>query len=203
MPRGAVGFRAHTGWAAAVVIAGPASEPTVIDRRRVNLLERGIPWECYHAAMALPRPKAEALIEKARSTATELAMNALRDIASICELTAVGVVLSNARPLLTIDQALSSHAMQHAAEGQLYRQAIIDAADGLGPRVSAVPERDLADAASAALDLTPAVLRGLVGDLGRDIGPPWAADQKAAALAALLALSAGPARRRRRANAGA
>jgi hypothetical protein len=31
-------------------------------------------------------------------------------------------------------------------------------------------------------------VRGRIGDMGRDIGPPWAADQKRAALVAWLAL---------------
>ena len=35
----ALGFRVHTGWAAAVVLAGPSTAPRVIDRRRFNLVE--------------------------------------------------------------------------------------------------------------------------------------------------------------------
>jgi hypothetical protein len=192
--KAAVGFRVHTGWAAAVVLSGPADAPRVVERRRVNLLAPGVPFECYHAAAAMPFAKAEAMLEKARSTATELAREALRDIAAGLratkdELVAAGVVVSNARPLLSIEAALSSHAMKHAAEGQLYQQALMDAASELGLRVSAVPERDLPAIAGRTLGVSPLQLRSRTADLGRELGAPWAADQKAAALVAWLALA--------------
>ncbi len=187
--KAAAGFRAHTGWTAAVVLAGPLDRPRIVERRRIDLLAPGVPWECYHAAAALSRPKAEALIDKARDTARDLAHEALRDMCDEHGTAAIGVVLSNARPLLSIEEALSSHPMKHAAEGQLYRQALIDAGNELGLRVAALPERDLADAAAGALGLSPVALRGRIGDLGRELGPPWAQDQKAAALVAWLALA--------------
>lgn len=194
MTKAAVGFRAHTGWAAAVVLIGPPDSPRVVERRRVNLLAPGIPFECYHAAAVMPLARAEALVKKARNTATELAREALRHIADGLratkdELVAAGVVLSSARPLLSLEEALSSHAMKHAAEGQLYRQALMDAANGLGLRVAAAPERDLADVAAGVPSMSAAALRGRAGDLGRELGPPWALDQKTAALVAWLALA--------------
>ncbi len=205
MTSASVGFRAHTGWAAAVVLAGPSEAPRVVDRQRINLLAPGVPWECYHAAAAMPAAKAEAMLENARSTATSLARDALRDIADVlrnsrAELVAAGIVLSNSRPLLSLEQALSSHAMKHAAEGQLYRQALIDAAGALGLRVSAVPERDLPAIAAGAIGMSPLQVRGRAADLGRELGAPWAADQKAAALVAWLALASKPARRRAKAH---
>jgi hypothetical protein len=90
--------------------------------------------------------------------------------------------------------------MKHAAEGQLYRQAIIDAACDLDLRVCAVPERDLLGAAASALGTTPAVLRGRAADIGRELGPPWALDQKTAALAAWLALATNGTRSQRAAG---
>lgn len=200
MTNAAAGFRAHTGWAAAVVLAGPVDAPRVIDRQRLNMLAKGVPFECYHAAAALPRPKAEALVEKARATATELARDALRELTASASsakarLDAVGVALSNAQPLLSIDEALSSHAMKHAAEGQLYRQALMDAAKELGLRVVTMPERDLDTSAATALGMSAVLARGRASDLGRNLGPPWAADQKNAALVAWLALAS---RQRRR-----
>jgi len=153
----------------------------------------------------MPPARAETMLDKARATATDLARDALRDIADGLrgakdELVAVGVVLSSARPLLSIEEALSSHAMKHAAEGQLYRQALIDAANGLGLRVDAVPERDVSDVAAAALGMSSIQVRGRAADLGRELGAPWAADQKTAALVAWLALARTQARRRPKAH---
>jgi hypothetical protein len=191
--KAAIGFRAHTGWAAAVALIGPPAAPRVVDRRRIDLLSTGVPWECYHAAARMPVAKAEAMIENARATATDLARVALgsmqAELATMRgDLSAIGVVLSKARPLLSLDEALSSHAMKHAAEGQLYRQALIDAASDLGVRVIAMPERELADAAATTLDVAARDVRGRVEALGRELGPPWTLDQKSAALVAWLAL---------------
>jgi len=194
MTSAAAGFRSHTGWTAAVALVGPPDAPRVVARKRIDLLARGVPFECYHAAANLSPAKAEALIERALTTATDLAREALLDItndlrATKDKLIAAGVVLSSARPLLSVEDALSSHTTMHTAEGLLYRQALMDAAKGLRLRVVAVPERNLPDIASNALGISAAALRGRVGDLGRELGAPWALDQKHAALAAWLALA--------------
>jgi hypothetical protein len=59
--RAALGFRAHSGWAGVVVVAGPRS-PTVIDRRRIELIGPGIPKQPYHAAEKLDLKEAEKLV---------------------------------------------------------------------------------------------------------------------------------------------
>jgi hypothetical protein len=61
--------------------------------------------------------------------------------------------------------------------------------------VTGVPERDLEDRAAATLGLPVPELRRRVAELGRAGGPPWAQDQRSAALVAWLALTAadGPA----------
>jgi hypothetical protein len=197
MTSAAVGFRSHTGWTAAVVLAGPADAPRVVARTRINLLARGVPFECYHAAANLPAAKAEAVIERALATATDLAREALLDItndlrATKDKLIAAGIVLSSARPLLSVEDALSSHTKMHTAEGLLYRQALMDAAKRQRLHVVAAPERDLPGIASDALGMSAAALRGRVGDLGRELGAPWALDQKHAALVAWLALASKP-----------
>jgi hypothetical protein len=197
----AIGFSAHTGWAAAITIG---DGPRVLDRRRVDLLARGVPFECYHAASALSRPRAEALIERARRTAQELAEQAIDEIADAarhdgCNVVASGVTLSSARPLLTLDECLASHPSMHSAEGHLYRQALLDAARSRKLRVVALPERDLYDGAAVRLGLTPHGLRDAVGALGREMGAPWGKDQKNAALIAWLSLASATASRKRRA----
>jgi hypothetical protein len=44
----ALGFRAHSGWAVLVAVAGPAAEPTAVLRRRVDLSAR-TPRQPFHA----------------------------------------------------------------------------------------------------------------------------------------------------------
>ncbi len=194
MGRAAIGFRAHTGWAATVAIAGPPAAPTVIDRRRLDLLGPGVPWEVYHAARRLEIDEAEQLVRGAIEATEAMAVRALRAI--IDELrtaghrvVASGVVLASGRPPLTLEEALASHAGLHAAEGQLYRGALIHASDECGLPVLGVPERDLYGRATADLGMPIHQVRGRVSELGRELGPPWAQDQKSAALIAWLALT--------------
>jgi hypothetical protein len=104
------------------------------------------------------------------------------------ELVASGVVLGGGRPDFTLSQALSTHAAMHGAEGWLFREALIEASQECGLKATGVPERDLPARAAAALGRSESVVGELLQQLGRDQGPPWGRDQKAAALAALVAL---------------
>jgi hypothetical protein len=205
--KAALGFSVHTGWAAAVTIAGTPDAVSVVDRRRVDLLEPGVPWEVYHAAGRGRPGGAERLIERAKESALRLATDALEAITEELrtagrDLVASGVVLSGARPLLTVQEALATHAAKHSAEGQLYRQALLDASRALALHVVALPLRELEDAAVAQLRRPPHQVRGRISELGRDLGPPWTADQKHAALIAWLALATAPAPRACRAAKG-
>jgi hypothetical protein len=76
------------------------------------------------------------------------------------------------------------------AEGALFRRVLARACTAEGLDVYAVPERGTEAHAAAALRVRPAALAAALGVLGRAAGPPWRADQKAAALAAWVALAA-------------
>ena len=57
----AVGFRAHSGWAAVVSLAGPPASPTVVDRRRIELADAAIEGskQPYHEAEGKKPKEAE------------------------------------------------------------------------------------------------------------------------------------------------
>lgn len=191
----AIGFRAHTGWAAAVLLGGPASAPAVLDRRRVDLRRADVPFEVYHVARGLPLARAEALLQRGREVAQALASEAIASLAREARaagyrVATCGVVLGGGWPPSTLPQILASHPACHAAEGELYRDAIARAARRRRLSVTGARERDLPSQCAQALAVSEAVLRGRVGDLGRELGPPWTLDQKAASMAAWLALLA-------------
>jgi hypothetical protein len=192
-----IGFRAHTGWAVAVALAGPPAAPVVVDRRRLDLTDPEVPRQAFHAAADLDAGAAEALVERATRTAETLAEQAVRGLVGELrsaghQVAGAGIVLGGGRRLGTLAQVLASHAAMHAAEGELYREVLVHAAAACGLPVTGVPERDLHDRATAALGVPAADLRRRVTELGRACGPPWAQDQKSAALVAWLALAAGP-----------
>ena len=97
----------------------------------------------------------------------------------------VAVAVGTTRVPQELATILGSHPLLHAAEGELYREALADAAEAAGlPVVRFVGRNVLVDAA-AALERP---IADTLAELGRGLGPPWAKDQKEAAAAALLAL---------------
>jgi hypothetical protein len=191
--RAAIGFRSHSGWAALVAVAAPSGEPTVLIRRRVVLMERG-PRQPFHAAEDLPLARAEALIRRATDEAAGLAARAIAHV--VAELkgaehdtTAAGLLLASGRALPGLAEILSSHALVHAAEGEIYRDVLRGAIRGRGLRAVEVSERDLDDHAARVLGRPASEITRRVAALGKPLGPPWTQDQKRAALVAWIALA--------------
>ena len=192
----ALGFRPHSGWAALVAVAGPVAEPAVVVRRRVELSRR-TPRQPFHAAEGRPFAAAEDLIRRSTDEAAALAERAVRE--AVAELRAAGhepvaggLLLAAGRPLPGLREVLASHALIHAAEGELFRDVLRQASRRCGLRVSEVRERDLEERAAQSLRRPPAELRRRVTEWGKALGPPWTQDEKRAALVAWLALAAGP-----------
>ncbi len=182
MPHVTIGLRAHTGWAVAVALAGPLGAPAVVDRRRLDLTDPEVPRQAFHVAADLAADAAEELVERATRTAETLAERAVRGL--------VGELRSAGHQVAGAGVALGS--AMHAAEGELYREVLVQASAACALPVTGVPERDLYDRAAAALRVPVPDLRRRVAELGRACGPPWAQDQKSAALVAWLALATTP-----------
>jgi len=166
----ALGFRAHSGWAAAVAVSGSFELPDVLERRRLAIAQG--PRQPYHAAEPLPFSEAEALILRCRVEALELAVAAIEELRRAFAAKSAGVLVGRPRPLPPLPAILKSHAAIHTAEGVFYREVMIEACQLCGLRVARVPEKEIA---------------ARVSDLPR-LGPPWTADEKLATLAALATL---------------
>jgi hypothetical protein len=191
----ALGFRAHSGWAAAVALGGSPRSPEVIDRRRISLIEPGSPGgvQPYHVARSMNLPKAEEFIKDVIVAIDRRALVAVRDFAEAIgnnqQVTCCGIVLASGRALPSLEATLRSHAMVHTAEGELYRAAIGKAAKNLNLRCIRVPERDLYKLASKQLRIPEPKLKLRITEMGRALGSPWSADEKCATLIAWLALA--------------
>src|SRR5689334_16853941 len=73
----AVGVAPHNSWAILVTIT-LASEPRVVDRRRIELLDAGLPAQPHeHEARALPAAAAESLVARVRASAERRARDEL------------------------------------------------------------------------------------------------------------------------------
>jgi hypothetical protein len=105
-----------------------------------------------------------------------------------------GLQMGSGRPLPPLAEILASHPLLHTAEGEFYRNAILDASDHCGLRTTRVREREAYEQAAALLRLSPTELQHRLDEMGKPIGPPWRQDEKLAALAAWLVLAGKPPR---------
>lgn len=187
----AIGFRDHSGWAAAVAVA---EGPRVVERRRLRLCDPDLPRQAYHAAVGLPIDEARELVASVEQSALASAKAELADL--VAELrsaghrvVAAGIPVVAAKVPDELATILGSHPLLHAAEGELYREALAEAADAASLATVRFMAKGLFAETAAALQITEAMLTERLAGLGRGLGPPWAADQKYAAAAALLALT--------------
>jgi hypothetical protein len=193
----ALGFRAHTGWAALTATAGPAASPTVLHRARVEMIAGGAadsPRFVYHAAAKLALPAAERLVREsaveARAHAQEAIAAAVRALDERGFVVVASGVIGGNRPLTsTLEAILGAHSLIHAAEGELFRQAIAAASEACGVPVTTISARELWPRATRQLRVTEDRLRARLTEAGRAAGRPWAQDQKESLLVALLALA--------------
>lgn len=189
----ALGIKAHSGWATVVAVSGPPSHPALVMRERIELSRR-TPRQPFHAAEGRPFAAAEALIRRATGEASPLAEEALRSAVArlernACAPRAAGLIVGAGRPLPDLRRILASHALIHAAEGELFRDVLRQGAARCGLTVVEVPERAMDERAAAALGRPPAELAASLAAWGKALGPPWRQEEKAAALAAWIALA--------------
>jgi hypothetical protein len=194
----ALGFRPHSGWAAAVAVTGRPAEAVVVDRHRLPLSDLPPPVQPYHEAAGLDPDTAAALVEQATQAAYRWAAAEVSGLVDGVrsdghEIAGVGIAAGpgSIRDELPLTRILAAHGTLHAAEGELYRDALADAAAALGLAVALVPPRDAAAAGRRLFRCGDAELRTRLTDLGKPLGPPWTRDQKDAVIAALLAAGSG------------
>jgi hypothetical protein len=176
MSRTAIGFKAHTGWAAAVVIAEFRGELSVVAKERIVMIEGFDQAAVYHRAHEgnLAADQARPIIEAAFA---EALARAEREIARlITDPARAGILTGSARPLPPLEAIIRSHPLVHAAEGEMYREVLSRACKSLGLRAVRVPAKELPK--------MPAALAAA----GVASGRPWAAEQRDCALAAWVAL---------------
>jgi hypothetical protein len=193
----ALGFSPHSGWAAVVCLGGPVSSPVVVERRRVLLTSAPLPREPYHLAKRSEGKRAREIVADAIDEARTLAATAIADLSSSAEaagyqLMAGGVITGRGRPDFTLQQALSTHAAMHNAEGWLFREALLEAGQQLALSMTAAPPDGLYAEAAAAIGTSAPEIELRVRALGVNLGPPWGKDQKLSLAAAWLALAREP-----------
>jgi hypothetical protein len=181
-----IGFRLHTGWAMLVAVAAEGQALRVLQRCRIELLPPGLGRFVYHEAAELSLPDAERLIESVRGTAEDTARTGIRSAIKDLEVTGACIPTGSAPPPDDLAAVLRSHTRIHAAEGALYAGAIASASEHFDIPLITVRERDVWSRASANVGMSEADLKAGVDAVRKALGPPWTADHKIAAAAALV-----------------
>ena len=191
----ALGFRAHSGWAVAVAVAGPPGNPIMLERRRIDFADAAIPGskQPYHAAASLDARQAETLIGRCQESSTSLAACAIGAlVARLSEkyrLVGSGILFGSGRPLPDLAAVLRSHPLIHTAEGEFFREVLASANERCSLPVRRIKEREVWERAATALHLELQAVQERINTLGRSLGPPWRQDEKLASLAAWIALA--------------
>jgi hypothetical protein len=192
----AFGLKAHSGWAALVVVGAREGEREVVDRRRIELVDEGdAQWgrQPYHAAEDLAPEAGRAVVERGVAAAQAIALRQMRAAVERAhraghEVAACAVLVANPMPDWSVGEILAVHFRMHKAEGVLFRDVLVSAAGTCGLRAVRIPESSLPEQAGTALGLSTSRLAKTLARLGKSVGAPWGKDQKDAALAALIAL---------------
>lgn len=190
-PAAAIGCRVKSGWAMTVLLAGPASAPRVLDRRRIELSDPVIPEtvQPYHASFGTEQTDA-ATVRRLTRIVTRCARQAVAGLLRKYQAMGfrpqrIGLVVGS-----TVDPAsiANQHIRAHAQEGRLFRTVIEEAAARHRIRSLVILERDLFALAERALEKSPQQIRRSATALGDAVGRPWRSEEKAAAVAAWLVL---------------
>ena len=189
----AFGFKTHSGWAALIVLGKQRDEVVVVDRRRVELVDEQWAKQPYHAAEGLEPQEARNLVKRGIDIAHRLALSEMkaavkRESSRKNELVGCSILVGAAMPDWNTDEILAVHFRMHKAEGVLFQNALVRAAERCKLNTLRILEKELMAQASSHLGVRSDALVKTIAGLGKPIGPPWGEDQKDAALVALMAL---------------
>lgn len=189
----AFGFRAHSGWAALVVLGVLDGEVQVLERSRMELVEAEWQKQPYHAAEESAPTEARQLVKSGINATRRITLREMKKAVKRVreygfEVRSCGVLVGNPMPNWSTDEILAVHFRMHKAEGVLFRQVLADAARACDLQLAAVPEKTLLEYAESKLGTGQDSLFETVAALGKSVGAPWGKDQKDATLAAMIGL---------------
>lgn len=178
---GIIGVSDHGGWAVLVTVG---LDGTLLDRRRVELVDEGLPKiPHHHEGQMMGLNEAVALVERVRASAQKRAALALDAVASVVP-RITGVAL-RACPTLpeTVAERIQDYRSRNVADWVMYRRALASAAEVRGWEVHWFDPKCVTSAASKALKAK--TLDAHFHRVRKTAGPPWNSDHKLAMAAAI------------------
>ena len=188
----AIGLRAKTGRAIAVVLGGSPASPLVLLKTEIKLVDPKVPATAqpYHQIMELPWGQWDRAVRKSAKAIERVATRALAKLidqlqANGHKAVGVGVVGATDKDLARIG---NPHIRAHAAEGVLFRGVLELGAESNGLKWQTFSDRDFDKDAAARLSADYPKIRQSLDDLRQSLSPPWRMDEKQAAMSAWIVL---------------
>ncbi len=203
MARGRTGRAATVGVAEhgnSVVLVTVAPGGELLDRRRIDLTDRGLPTHPHHHegswamgrylnspwARKISLAEAVALVERVRASAARGAREGLDALAAAVPVPIASIAIRVCPKLPpTTEERIADNRAQTFADSVMYREALAAAAQGRGWSIHWYDRERVFRDAAAALGLED--VDAFLHEMGRSIGPPWQAKHKLAAAAAFAA----------------
>jgi hypothetical protein len=197
-----VGVSEHTGWAHLICVAALRGNiPAVVERRRVTLIDAGLPTLPYeHESRAMTEDAANALLARVRRSIATRSLEALgRVVAELAPQYKVAALVIRRPPFNdlpgTVTEVWGSYRLLCAADGMLYQLALCRAARELQLKVHLYRRGEETSWAAEQLGTTIDAVEDFVTHTGRPPGPPWTQEHRrayAASIAVLAAQTRGP-----------
>jgi len=179
-----IGFRVHIGWATAVTVRDCPPSPLAIEKLQLSNPDVAESLAPYHAAKGLDEPQRSHVVTRGAQAVRRRALTVLKEVVASrksegLSVEAVGVIRGSER---SAEDLRSYAANIHLGDADIFRDALSDAADELSIRV-----------VEETIDSFNALRLGKSGAEGADFSldtkpKPWRSEEKAAALAGLVAL---------------
>jgi hypothetical protein len=188
----AVGLTVSTGRAVVVVLRGTRESPEMVVRYEIQLSD---PWlressHPYHLELRNAGPEGEQARMRGCNAAEAAARRATRRL--VDDMKAHGLEPCGAAivaaSLVDPARVTGAHARAHAEERKLYRCAVEAELEACGVPVGALAEKNVRKSAAARLGRSAKQLDEMLKRFVSEVGTPWRAPEKHAALGAWLCL---------------
>ena len=192
----ALGFRVKSGFAIAIVVAGSSKSPRALARHVVEMSDPDAPGtrQPYHNRM-FKTEEDEREIARRVKIVERCAKKSVGALIDDLRRSAESLALRPPQATIVVGSVIdpetigSPHMRAHANEGRLFRTVLEEALRSQGIACDVIVEKTLATKAFADLGRPDREITKVIDGFGEALGRPWRAVEKAAALAAWLALA--------------
>jgi hypothetical protein len=169
--------------------------PVVVDRRRVALIEPGVPSQPYHhESVGMPLPDAEKLVTRVRESVMRTTVARISELRDDLRPPYAIVAMTLRNPPMayvpvTVAEAHASYPVTCRADAMMYHDALCRAARRLRIALALHDRGDEMDGAADRLGVSPKELEQFLQAAGKSLGPPWHKEHRLAAAAAIRILA--------------